>query len=212
MVKIFEATALNLQEGEISDPVESEFGFHIIQLVKKSGNMYDARHILLLSVPDAGEIATAKKELDSIKTLITKGEITFKNAAFRFSNDKNTKFSGGIISGQDGSDKLEKSTLPANIAYQIAGVNKGDMTDVFEDDLNNKKVVTLLKVEDIIAAHRLDIATDYNRIKDLALNKKKNEMVEKWINAEIPKTFISLNKRYDDCNFKTNFKKKVATK
>lgn len=212
MVKVFEATALNLQDGEISDPVESEFGFHIIQLVKRSGKQYDARHILLKAVPDAGEIATAKKELDSIKALIVKGDITFKNAAFKFSDDKATKFSGGVISGQDGSDKLEKSTLPANIAYQIAGVNKGDLSDVFEDDLNDKKVVTLLQVEDVIGAHRLDIATDYDRIKDLALNKKKNEMVEKWIKDEIPKTFISLNKRYDDCNFKMNFKKTAMSK
>ncbi|WP_417430328.1 peptidylprolyl isomerase [Halpernia sp.] len=209
MVKAFEATALNLQEGEISDPVESEFGFHIIQLVKKSGKQYDARHILLKAVPDAEEIAVAKKKLDSIKTLITSGEITFKNAAFRFSDNKNTKFSGGIISGQDG-DKIEKTSLPANIAYQTAGVNKGDLTDVFEDELNDRKVVSLIKVEDVIGAHRLDISTDYDRIKELALTKKKNEMVEKWINEEIPKTFISLNKRYDDCDFKTNFKKEVA--
>ncbi|MBC7556934.1 MAG: peptidylprolyl isomerase [Chryseobacterium sp.] len=212
MVKVFEATALNLQEGEISDPVESEFGFHIIQLVKKNGKQYDARHILLKAEPDAAEIATTKKELDSIKTLITKGEITFKNAAFKFSDDKNTKFSGGIVSGQDGTDKLEKSTLAANVAYQIAGVNKGDMTSVFEDNLNDRKVVSLLQVEDLIAAHRLDIATDYDRIKELALTKKKNEMVEKWINEEIPKTFISLNKRYDNCNFKTNFKKTTVSK
>lgn len=212
MVKAFEATALNLQEGEISDPVESEFGFHIIQLVKRNGKQYDARHILLSATPDAAEIATAKKELDSIKTLISKGEITFKNAAFKYSDDKNSKFSGGIITGPDGTDKLEKSELPANIAFQIAGVNKGDMTDVFEDELNNRKVVSLLQVEDVIAAHRLDIATDYDRIKDLALTKKKNEIVEKWINNEIPKTFISLATRYNDCNFKNNFKKLDAAK
>lgn len=207
MVKVFEATALNLQEGEISDPVESEFGFHIIQLVKKNGKQYDARHILLRAEPNAEEIETAKMKLDSIKSLISKGEITFKNAAFKFSDDKNTKFNGGIISGPDGSDKLEKASLSANIAYQIAGVNKGDMTSVFEDELNDRKVVTLLKVEDVIGAHRLDINTDYDRVKELALNKKKNEIVEKWIKDEIPKTFISINKRYDDCSFKTNFKK-----
>ena len=67
MVKIFEATALNLQEGEISDPVESEFGFHIIQLVKKSGKLYDARHILLKAEPNAEEIATAKAEMEQIR-------------------------------------------------------------------------------------------------------------------------------------------------
>lgn len=210
MVKAFEATALNLQEGEISDPVESEFGYHIIQLVKKSGKQYDARHILLKAEPNAEEIASAKKILDSIKTLITDGKISFKDAAFKFSDNKSTKFSGGVITSQDGTDKLEKASLPANLAYQIAGINKGDLSEVFEDDLNDKKVVTLLKVEDVIGAHQLDLSTDYDRIKDLALNKKKNEMVEKWIDEEIPKTFISINKRYDDCSFKNNFKKTAS--
>lgn len=210
MVKIFEGTALNLQEDEISDPVESEFGYHIIQLVKKSGKQYDARHILLKAEPNAEEIASAKVELDSIKGLINSGEISFKDAAFRFSDNKNTKFSAGRVTGQDGSDRLEKATLPANLAYQLAGINKGDLSDVYEDTLNNRKVVTLMKVEDVIAAHRLDIATDYDRIKDLALNKQKNEMVEKWINVEIPKTFISIDNRYDDCSFKNNYKKTAS--
>lgn len=207
MVKIFEATALNLQEDEISDPVESEFGYHIIQLVNKSGKQYDARHILLKAVPNAEEIAAARMELDSIKTLVTSGKMTFKDAAFKFSDNKNNKFSGGRITGQDGSDRLEKSSLSANLAYQIAGINKGDLSDVFEDELQDRIVVSLLKVEDVIAAHRLDVATDYDRIKDLALNKKKNEMVEKFISEQIPKTFISIDNRYDSCSFDSNIKK-----
>lgn len=212
MVKAFEATALNLQDGEISDPVESEFGYHIIQLVKKSGKQYDARHILLKAEPNAEEIAIAKKELDSIKTLITSEKITFKEAAFKFSDNKNTKFSGGVVTSQDGTDRLEKAGLPANLAYQLAGINKNDLSEVFEDELNDRKVVSLLKVEDIIGAHQLDLETDYDRIKDLALNKKKNEMVEKWIDEEIPKTFISIDNRYDNCTFKTNFKKTLSLK
>ena len=133
MVKPFEAAALNLQEGELSEPVESEFGYHLIQLVKKSGKMYDARHILLKAEPNADEIATARKELDSIRTLILEEKLTFKEAAFRFSDDKRTKFNAGIITSEDGSDKMEKLNLPPTISYQIAGLNKGDITDVFQD-------------------------------------------------------------------------------
>jgi peptidyl-prolyl cis-trans isomerase SurA len=208
MVKPFEAAALNLQEGELSEPVESEFGYHLIQLVKKSGKMYDARHILLKAEPNADEIATAKKELDSIRTLILDGKLTFKEAAYRFSDDKRTKFNAGIITSEDGSDKMEKLNLPPTISYQIAGLNKGDITDVFQDtQAQDKKVVSIVKIDDVIAAHQLDIATDYDRIKQMALNKKKNEMVEKWVKEKLPNVFISINNRYKDCTFKTDWRK-----
>ena len=208
MVKPFEAAALNLQEGDISEPVESEFGYHLIQLVKKSGKMYDARHILLKAEPNADEIATARKELDSIRTLILEEKLTFKEAAFRFSDDKRTKFNAGIITSEDGSDKMEKLNLPPTISYQIAGLNKGDITDVFQDtQAQDKKVVSIVKIDDVIAAHQLDIATDYDRIKQMALNKKKNEMVEKWVKEKLPNVFISINNRYKDCTFKTDWRK-----
>ena len=212
MVKIFEATALNLQEGEISDPVESEFGFHIIQLVKKSGKLYDARHILLKAEPNAEEIAAAKAEMEQIRKDILEGKITFKDAAYKHSDDKNTKFNAGVIPAEDGSDRQEKINLPATVAYQIAGVNKGDLTEVFMDELNQKKAVVLMKVNDIIPEHSLDIATDFERIKSFALNKKKNEVLEKWVKENLADTFISLDNRYKDCQFKTDWNKAAIVK
>ena len=212
MVKIFEATALNLQEGEISDPVESEFGFHIIQLVKKSGKLYDARHILLKAEPNAEEIAAAKAEMEQIRKDILEGKITFKDAAYKYSDDKNTKFNAGVIPAEDGSDRQEKINLPATVAYQIAGVNKGDLTEVFMDELNQKKAVVLMKVNDIIPEHSLDIATDFERIKSFALNKKKNEVLEKWVKENLADTFISLDNRYKDCQFKTDWNKTAIVK
>ena len=212
MVKIFEATALNLQEGEISDPVESEFGFHIIQLVKKSGKLYDARHILLKAEPNAEEIATAKAEMEQIRKDILEGKTTFKDAAYKHSDDKNTKFNAGVIPAEDGSDRQEKINLPATVAYQIAGLNKGDLTEVFMDELNQKKAVVLMKVNDIIPEHSLDIATDFERIKSFALNKKKRETLEKWVKENLADTFISLDNRYKDCQFKTDWNKAAIVK
>ncbi len=213
MVKPFEAAALNLQEGEISEPIESEFGYHIIQLVKKSGKIYDARHILLMATPTDEEMKTAKAKLDSIRGLIQNGKMTFKDATFRFSDDKRTKFNAGVIPGADGSNKIERETLPGTISYELAGLNKGDITTAFDDeDERKRKVVKIIKIEDVIPAHKITLETDYDRIKQMALNKKKNEMVEKYVNSKLPTTFISIDSRYDSCSFKGNWKKDSVKK
>lgn len=212
MVKIFEATALNLQEGEISDPVESEYGFHIIQLVKKSGKLYDARHILLKAEPNAEEMAAARAELQKIREDLISGKITFKEAAFKYSDDKNTKFNAGVMSGGDGSDRLEKTDLPANIAYQVAGVNKGDLTEIFSDEVGQKKALVLMKVNDVIPEHTLNLTTDFERIKTYALNKKKGEVFDKWVKEQLPDTFISIDNRYKDCKFSLDWQKSAIVK
>ena len=209
MVKPFEAAALNLQENEMSDPIESEYGYHLIQLIKRNGKKYDARHILIKNTPNASEISAAKKELDSIRTLILANKITFKDAAFKYSDDKSNKFSAGIMTNnQDGSDRLEKLNLDPTISYQIAGLKKNDITEPFQqEDQQKRKMMSIIQVNEIIDAHQLELSTDYERVKEMALNKKKNEIVEKWVNAKIPSIFISLDDKYKDCKFHSNWLK-----
>lgn len=213
MVKPFEAAALNLQEGEMSEPVESEFGYHLIQLIKKSGKNYDARHILLNATPTEEEITTAKKKLDSIRGLILTEKISFKDAAFKFSDDKKTKFNAGVTTGQDGSSKIERESISGVISYELAGLNKNDITTAFDDeDERKRKVVKIIKIEDVIPSHQITLETDYDRIKQMALNKKKSEMIEKFVNSKLPTTFISIDGRYDTCDFRGNWKKESLKK
>ena len=163
MVKPFEAAALNLQENEMSDPIESEYGYHLIQLIKRNGKKYDARHILIKNTPNASEISAAKKELDSIRTLILANKITFKDAAFKYSDDKSNKFSAGIMTNnQDGSDRLEKLNLDPTISYQIAGLKKNDITEPFQqEDQQKRKMMSIIQVNEIIDAHLLELSTGY---------------------------------------------------
>lgn len=99
--------------------------------------------------------------------------MTFKDAAFKFSDDKRTKFNAGIIPGGDGSDKIERESIPGTISYELAGLNKGDITTAFEDDDNRRKAVKIIKLEDVIPAHQITLETDFSRIKQMALNKRK---------------------------------------
>lgn len=215
MVKPFEAAALNLQEGDISDPVESVYGYHLIQLVKKIGNTYDARHILIKSEPNAEEIENAKKELSKIRQDIIDGKITFKEAAYRYSDDKRSKFNAGVMTTPDGFDKLEKLSLPATMSYHIAGYHKGDVTEPFEDVFadgagQQRKVASIVQINDVIAPHQLNLNTDYERIKNFALNWKKRQVTDKWVAERLPNIFISIDNRYKDCSFKTNWNKGAA--
>ena len=115
-----------------------------------------------------------KAEMEKIKEDIKSGKITFKDAAINILMIKTLKYNAGDYTWRDNSDRLEKSNLNATVAYQIAGLNKGDLTDVFvEEGQNQKKAVTIIKVNEIIPQHSLDLATDFERIKGFALNKRK---------------------------------------
>lgn len=200
MVKPFEAAALNLEVGQISAPIETEFGFHIIRLDAKKGKNYDASHILLMNTPNDEEIATAKKKLENIRKEIIDGKITFKEAAVKYSDDKRTKYNAGVMTDENGSDRMEKINLDPILGYQVAGLNEGDMTEVFETTVDRKKAVSFVKINTIIPAHQLSLETDYDRLKDLTLKKKQNEMIEKWVKEVFPKVYMNIHPRYQDCH------------
>lgn len=208
MVPEFDAVVFNLQEGQISEPFKTDFGYHIAMLEKRRGQELDVRHILMQLKPTPEEIELSKRKLDSIMIEVEKGDMTFKEAAFQFSVDKYTKFNGGrMMDAQTGEDKIEKSKLPANLLAELSRLNDGDISTAFEDEFNRQKVIRVIKLEETIPAHKINMETDYARLKNLTISTKRQEKVMEYVEEQILDTFININDEYADCEFRLDWKK-----
>lgn len=208
MVPEFDAIVFNLEEGEISDPFKTDFGYHIAMLEKRRGQELDIRHILIQLKPTAQEIANSKLKMDSIVLKIEKGEMTFKEAAYRYSVDKYTKFNGGkMTDSQTGEDRMERSKLPQKTLSAISGLKPEEISSSFEDEFNNQSVIRVVKFDNDISAHKINFETDYARLRNLTINSKRQEVLMKWVRSQINDTFISVNKDYDNCDFRINWRK-----
>lgn len=208
MVPEFDAVVFNLEEGEISEPFKTDFGYHIAMLEKRRGQELDIRHILIRLKPTAEEIADSKNKMDSIVMKIEKGEMSFKEAAVKYSIDKYTKYNGGkLTDSQTDEDRMDKSKLPSKIQTALAGIKPGDISQAFEDEFNNQTVIRVIKFDDDIQAHKINFETDYARLRNLTIKSKRQEILMKWVSGQINDTFVNVNKDYDDCEFRLNWRK-----
>ena len=205
----FDAVAFNLEEGEISDPVESKFGFHLIQLDKRLGQAIDVRHILIVPKPTDEEMRVANQLMDSIKTQISEGKMTFKEAALKYSEDKYTRYNGGKLTNpQSGENRFERSKLPMKQVYAIAGLESGQMAEPFETEFENRKALELLKLDLVVPAHKISLETDYTRVQNMAVQQKQQEKLFDWIEDQLADTFIKIHDDYQHCEFEFNWLKK----
>ncbi|MFV0529972.1 MAG: peptidylprolyl isomerase [Flavobacteriales bacterium] len=204
MVKDFEAVAYNLEEGEISEPFETDFGFHIATLEKRRGEVLDLRHILLLNKPNEKEMEKAKELADSIKAKIDQGVLSFEDAVKEFSDDKDTRLNKGVVAdSRTGNTRFVRTNLPTNMYLEVTGVKEHQLTSPFEDTMGrDEKVYKIMRVEQIIPAHKINLKDDYERIKKFTVNKKKQEKIDEWVKQHISDNFIKIDDDYKTCPFK----------
>lgn len=209
-VKEFKDVAFRLNEGEISEPFETEFGYHIIFVEKIIGQDIELRHIVISPKVTTKAINEASEKIESIKAKIEKGEITFEEAAKATSDDKDTRTNGGLLLNPRTSEpRFEISKLDPALYNQVNELKQGDISKVFLDqERQGTKFFKILKVNKKTEEHKADYGTDYIKIKELALSDKQFKEIGKWMAEKIEKNYIKVNNDYKECAFENNWLKK----
>ncbi len=210
MVKEFRDVAFSLQEGEVSEPFESDFGYHIILLEKIRGQEYDVRHILLRPKVTKEAISSAREELEMVREKIINKELTFAEAAREVSDEKETKYEGGLLINPETQDySFELTKMEPELYSQIQNLKQDEVSLIFKDsDRINETKFKILMVTDRTDEHEAEFSKDYLKIKSLALQEKQLNTVEKWQNEKIKETFIKINGEHRECEFNSDWLKK----
>jgi peptidyl-prolyl cis-trans isomerase SurA len=177
----YEAAALVLQPGEVSDPVATQFGCHLIQLIVREKDRYNSRHILFKYTPDVLEIEAAKTELAQLRDAILAGEITFEQAAIKSSEDPLTAPSGGLLTGGDAGAKILIDDLPSDVYFAIEQLAPGAISDpMLFTAADGRAAVRIIFLEEKIAPHQINLAQDYAKIQQLLIDKRRTTELQKW--------------------------------
>jgi peptidyl-prolyl cis-trans isomerase SurA len=205
LVPEFAHVAFNLRDkGKVSKIIETEFGFHIMQLVERQGDRINVRHILLKPKPSGQAIVEAREMADSLVTLIRRDSMSFEDAALRYSMDKDTRASGGYaINSQTQSTKFELQQIQPSIAGMIENMDEGGVSDPFlmKDQRLGVDQFTVVKLRRKTVPHRANMVDDYEVIKRMLENRKKEEAFKQWVLTKQKETYISISQDWSNCEF-----------
>jgi len=205
LVPEFSQVAFNLPDTKrVSRIVQTEFGYHIIQLIEKRGDRINCRHILLKPHVSIDAKEKAIHALDSISNLIREDKLTFEHAVMGFSQDKSTAMNAGLmLNEKSGTSKFEYQDLPPEVAKVVYEMHVGEVSKPFSmiSKSTNKDVVAIVKVKSKIENHKADLSDDYQMLKTYYENRKKQEFLTKWIIKKQKETYISIDPAWQNCTF-----------
>lgn len=209
MVKEFRDVAFSLQEGEISEPFKTEYGYHIIYKEKERGQEIDVRHILLRPKVTPSAIQAAREKIQTAREKIINGELTFAEAALKYSDEIETKYEGGrLINPLTQDFNFELTKMDTQMYTEIQSLKDDEVSPILQDeDRVNAIKFKILKVTNRIDEHEADFSKDYLKIKRLALQEKQLEAVSKWQDQKIKDTYIKINGDHRKCPFSGNWLK-----
>lgn len=203
----FEAVAFKLRDGEISEIVETEAGFHIIQMIERRGEYVNVRHILLMTKVSPYALEAAKNELDSIAGLIRIGDMSFEDAVQKFSEDEGKSNGGLLINPYTAGTRFEADMLDPQVSFVIDKIAVGEISDAVPMKTEDgKDAYRLLKLKEKTEPHQANIREDYTRIQQWALRDKQQKAVDEWIKSKSKNAFISVSETYQNCSFGFNWK------
>lgn len=203
----FAAVAFNLTDPKkVSKIVESEFGYHIIQLIDRRGDKINCRHILLKPRVSMASIDAAKERLDSIGRDLRKEKFTFEDATAYLSDDKDTKNNHGLMvnsSGDERTSRFKMKDLPTEVARVVDTMKVGEISAPFQMINNRGKVVcAIVKLKSRTDEHRATITEDFQTMRDIVTAHRRQEIIHDWVVSKIKNTYVRMNPRYKDCKFK----------
>jgi peptidyl-prolyl cis-trans isomerase SurA len=197
---IFLAKAFSLKDGQISSVFKTRFGYHIIQMISRNGDDAVIRHILKIPQISSIEINETKEKLDSVRSKLVAGTIDFGQAVSKYSEDQNSKFTGGRIPARDGSTFISIDDLDKDLVLMLKDLKVGQYSQPseFTDD-RGKKAVRIVDILTKTEPHRENLKDDYDKVAQDALAEKKNDALEKWFTKKIPSFYVIISDDYKAC-------------